>query len=124
MSGCRHARRRKSPRVWSQANVSWSAVLRDRAPQRRRTAGRALATMRLELTGGRSYERRDSGFLAHRGTWAILQRCHERCDPGIFLPVAAHARFSNRAAVMNNVILDLTSIEKHYRNGDTVVRAL
>ena len=70
--------------------------------------------MRLDLTGGRSYEDRDSGiFLAHRGTCAIFQRGYEKGDSGLFLPVAAHAQFSNRAAAMNDVILDLTAIEKH-----------
>jgi macrolide transport system ATP-binding/permease protein len=41
-----------------------------------------------------------------------------------FGPVAVHAQFLTGPIAMNDVILDLSGIEKHYQNGDTVVRAL
>jgi macrolide transport system ATP-binding/permease protein len=41
-----------------------------------------------------------------------------------FGPVAVRAQFLTGPIAMNDVILDLSGIEKHYQNGDTVVRAL
>ena len=59
--------------------------------------------MHRDLIGARSYE------------LEILE---------FFGPVAAHAQFLTGPIAMNDVILDLSGIEKHYQNGDTVVRAL